>query len=369
MPKIDKFIKNDKNDLDSRDGIKFTELLSPKVEHQEGLHINSRGHADHTVHNHITHTDFINSHLNDTVVFLHSHTRHVAAQFRNIYPKTVKMWFGTGENTGVVQGYLRTGAETTLNGWAGHVFYFTVEENGKNCQLLVFLHTKNISGGDREVARFTLNEDQVLYVVRPGPEEMALVPPVLLEIDRKQQEFIKEYYNRTGIHWRHYFDINGPRKPPVLHMWPADHIGQIHNVVSREGYWFCDGKPYNCQDKDELPFELKVLSTHPKVFEISNFLNDYEAAAIINIAKPRVHRSTIGNGEDAGGAHEDSSRTSSNAWVSRQVIEISSKPLHEHYFCRNTNHVTETLYRRAADILHIDEKLLHSSKNAEEMQV
>lgn len=36
---------------------------------------------------------------------------------------------------------------------------------------------------------------------------------------------------------------------------------------------------------------------------------------------------------------------------------------------RNTNHVTETLYRRAADILNVDEKLLHSSKNAEEMQV
>lgn len=130
VPKIDKFIQNDKNDLDSREGIKFTDLLSPKVEHQDGLHINSRGHADHTVHNYITHTDFMSSHLNDTVVFLHSHTRHVAAQFRNIYPKTVKMWFGTGENTGVVQGFLRTGAETTLNGWAGHVFYFTVEENG-----------------------------------------------------------------------------------------------------------------------------------------------------------------------------------------------------------------------------------------------
>lgn len=167
------------------------------------------------------------------------------------------------------------------------------------------------------MARFTLNEDQVLYVVRPGPEDTAMVPPMLLEIDKKQQQFIQEYYNRTGIHWRHYFDINGPRKPPVLYMWPAEHIGQTHNVISREGYWFCDGKPYNCQDKDELPFELKVLSTYPKVFEISNFINDYEAAAIINIAKPRVHRSTIGNGEDAGGAHEDNTRTSSNAWVSR----------------------------------------------------
>lgn len=131
IPKIDKFIQNDKNDLDSKDGIKFSDLLTPKVESQTNLHVNSRGHADHTVHNHITHSDFMNSHLNDSIVFLHAHTRHVAAQFRNIFPRTVKMWFVTGENSAVVQGFLRTGAETTLNGWAGHQFYFTVEENGK----------------------------------------------------------------------------------------------------------------------------------------------------------------------------------------------------------------------------------------------
>ena len=36
---------------------------------------------------------------------------------------------------------------------------------------------------------------------------------------------------------------------------------------------------------------------------------------------------------------------------------------------RNSNHITETLYRRAADVLNVDEKILHSSHNAEEMQV
>ena len=175
-----------------------------------------------------------------------------------------------------------------------------------------------ILGKDREIARFTLNEDQVLYVIRPTtPEETSEVPAVLLEIDKKQQEFAKEYFNRTGILWRHYFDINGPRKPPILHMWPAEHIGQIHNVVSTEGYWFCEGRAPNCQDKDKVPFELEVMSTHPKVFIIRNFINDFEANAIISLAQPKVHKSTVGNGEDAGGAHESDTRTSSNAWISR----------------------------------------------------
>lgn len=45
------------------------------------------------------------------------------------------------------------------------------------------------------------------------------------------------YYNRTGIHWRHYYDANGPRPPPRLYMWSADYEGQVHSVVSNQGYW------------------------------------------------------------------------------------------------------------------------------------
>lgn len=41
-----------------------------------------------------------------------------------------------------------------------------------------------------------------------------------------------------GIAWRHYYGPNGPRPPPVLHMWAADAIGDTHKIISTEGFWY-----------------------------------------------------------------------------------------------------------------------------------
>jgi prolyl 4-hydroxylase len=79
-------------------------------------------------------------------------------------------------------------------------------------------------------------------------------------------------------------------------------------------------------------------------------LSDAEADHIISVAKPRVYKSTVGNSES--GVRKSDTRTSSNTWVSRSDSEISN-----------------TLYLRAADVLNVDEKLLVSSRNAEDMQV
>lgn len=57
-------------------------------------------------------------------------------------------------------------------------------------------------------------------------------------------------------------------------------------------------------------------------------------------------------GDVAAGAFESGTRTSRNAWLQR-----------------GTNEVTETLFRRAADLLQVDEALLHRNRNAEDMQV
>jgi hypothetical protein len=54
----------------------------------------------------------------------------------------------------------------------------------------------------------------------------------------KEDAFMAEYLNRTGIRWRHYFGPDGPRPPPTLHMWPANAIGEVHSVISDEGKWY-----------------------------------------------------------------------------------------------------------------------------------
>ena len=93
------------------------------------------------------------------------------------------------------------------------------------------------------------------------------------------------------------------------------------------------------------------MSLKPRAFYIPDFLSAFEADNIIAVARPKINVSLVGN-YDAGGARSSSTRTSRNAWIGR-----------------GTNEVIDTLYRRTADFLNIDEALLVPTKNVEELQV
>lgn len=97
--------------------------------------------------------------------------------------------------------------------------------------------------------------------------------------------------------------------------------------------------------------ELEVASLTPRAFLIPEFLSAFETDEIIRLARPQIHTSFVGD-DEGGGARISDTRTSKNAWVGR-----GSSP------------VTETLYVRAAHLLNLDEKLLNSVTNAEDMQV
>jgi prolyl 4-hydroxylase len=113
----------------------------------------------------------------------------------------------------------------------------------------------------------------------------------------------------------------------------------------------CSGSAATCQSKEKVQMELEVASLAPRAFLIPSFLSDFESDAIISLSKPQIKESLVGE-INAGGARFSDTRTSKNAWIKR-----------------GTDEITETLYRRAADLLQLDEKLLHSNTNAEDMQV
>jgi hypothetical protein len=74
-----------------------------------------------------------------------------------------------------------------------------------------------------------------LYVV----EDISFPPPYeLKQRSLNEQLFMEQYYNQTGLLWRHYYGPKGPRPPPKLYMWPATKVGEVHKVESIEGYWF-----------------------------------------------------------------------------------------------------------------------------------
>jgi len=145
-----------------------------------------------------------------------------------------------------------------------------------------------------------------------------------------------------------------PRKPPILHMFKADYVGQKHSVTSKHGYYKCypistlpkDVK--KCVDKSEIEYEWEILSTSPKIMKLvkNKFLNDFEIEHLISIAKPKLKRSVVGNG-----GYEDLTRTSLNAWVNRSSSEI-----------------IDWIYRRIGDVALIDENHLWDTTGAESMQ-
>ena len=92
-----------------------------------------------------------------------------------------------------------------------------------------------------------------------------------------------------------------------------------------------------------------MISLKPRAFHIPNLISDFECDSIIQLAVPKIRLSSVGHGDNA---FNSSGRTSENTWIGRDVSDV-----------------TETIYRRAAHILNLDEKLLNPEVNAEEMQV
>jgi prolyl 4-hydroxylase len=95
---------------------------------------------------------------------------------------------------------------------------------------------------------------------------------------------------------------------------------------------------------------LEVISVAPRAFIIYNFLHDFEVDEIIKLAKPMMHLSSVGDA--AAGIFASDTRTSSNAWLSRE-----------------TNKIIDSLFKRAGVALNVDEKLLTRNNNAEDIQV
>lgn len=284
-------------------------------------------------------------HPNPHITLLGTGTTAMSAKFRSLVP-SMDMWYEDGRG-GTFQGTLTLGRESTTNTYEGHVFFFTDSADRKI-----------------EYARFTMDKNRVLYLVQSDRHP---VPQNLQDLTANETKFMTEYKARTGINWRHYYGPLGPRPPPTLFMWPAAEIGQRHKISSTEGFWHCrDNTEYKghaskssasaaaanaCQHPHGAEFELEVISLEPRVFLIKNFFSAVEADEIIAKASARLEESTVGN-KDAGGSRKSDTRTSRNSWVKRQ-----------------TSAITESLFKRAADLLQLEDTLLSSEKNAEEMQV
>jgi hypothetical protein len=192
---------------------------------------------------------------------------------------------------------------------------------------------------------------------------------------RKTLSFNEQYRNFTG---RTYL-ANYLRKAPMHYMWPADYFGQEHWAISRETQFvevppdeeldaiFTFGKKrilaedeprslqeYRDPDQAVLNMTMTVLSCAPRVFEIKNFLSKAEVAHMLDIAGGvNLSLSSTGDvnaGETIAEPKGDTrrTRTSYNSWLPRERSPI-----------------IDAIYRRAADLMRIDEALLRHRGDGE----
>jgi hypothetical protein len=216
-----------------------------------------------------------------------------------------------------------------------------------------------------ELLRIVVKTGNSLYKYDPyGSIEEAAKALTAKELELYKLQFQSLAFNSVYKHAtnRQWLALYGRKHAPKYFMWPADSFGQTHNITTQEthivslpddhgakGKWKISN--YGSTPKERaylkdfrspeptLNLTLKVLSVEPRVFEIRNFLSPEEVAHMVEVATGmQLSRSTTYAGAIAETRADDATRTSKNSWIARERSPI-----------------VDAVFRRAADLLNIDE--------------
>eukprot|EP01083_Nonionella_stella_P150278 478466_1 len=204
-----------------------------------------------------------------------------------------------------------------------------------------------LPGQDEKLATFEMDPEVTQYVLQV-PEELKRLED---EAVQKERAFKQQYREETGRDWIAYY----PRNPTKMYMYPVEEVGQIFEATSNHSYYHCypesqeEEDVAKCRESELLTVELQVHAVSPKVMSIANFLSDFECDHIIELARPRLNRSTIGQGESIEVSY---TRTSLSTFLSRTESEI-----------------LDNIHRRIADVMKIDEGHLWNNIGCEDLQV
>lgn len=290
-----------------------------------------------------------------------------AGKFVNISPEPLALyWVADDGSLSPINTMIPAFASGGTATFPGHKFVF-VKPRSANQPLCTFTVTAETSVYYYDP--FTSPQDDKQFdparcVPEPSaaPMDIESLPLTLkekYEANKFNFIFAGLYKNFTGgSEWLSMYPRNKPRHP----MWRADYFGQEHHVLTEETHFHTDPGAALTRHKlsldemrrcsnDTAPLDLaeyrnpgtlnltlKAASCAPRAFEIQNFLSDVEVEHILNHVKSlNMARSQTG---EAGLGHVHSTRTSSNTWVPR-----------------SSDLLLNSIYRRAADVLRLDEAL------------
>ena len=205
--------------------------------------------------------------------------------------------------------------------------------------------------------------------------------PAVWRAYQQEMQFMNDYMNRTNIEYRGFYgpllpklhsaeshnqshssgkpvqaELQfGPRAPPILPIRTVQRTGDVLNITSygRTGYWYCEGVSSDCQDPSPPVLQLhNVLQppAGPGLFIIPNLVSKFEVQSLLRLSRGRMAASSVGDGST--GVRTSRVRNSDTAWLAR-----------------HTNAITDTLFKRAGDILGVHESVLNEQASAESLQV
>lgn len=223
------------------------------------------------------------------------------------------------------------------------------------------------------ITKFTMVSHNSLYHYDPfgsldaAKKELKAEEFELYKLQHQNLAFNELYYHATGRQW---LGLYGRKHAPRFPIWPADSFDQIHTVTTKAAHivkpvpddfakakvgWYGltpeeEEKLKAYQSPEEtLTMTMKVLSVAPRAFEIQNFLSEEEVHHILELATGiKLSRSTTKAGTIGEGTTNDATRTSLNSWVAR-----------------NRSPIIDVIYRRAADLMQIDDAYFRWRKEDE----
>lgn len=281
----------------------------------------------------------------------------LAGKFVNMSPEPLRLYWDPGNGkAGSVIGSCDPFEACGTATFPSHQFYFS-----------------HADSPDEKVARFVVEAGKSAYYYDPydvpGDDRLTLRNLQSLSFDDYQRyekharsrAFGDAYKERTG---REYLAMYA-RDKPMNFMWHADFIGQEHWATTRETHFvdlppeeklgkitaygksriLADDVPrslkeYRDTERTQMNMTLKVLSCAPRAFEIRNFLSSVEVDHIIKLATGMDLKVSV-TGDGPTKTDDRKVRTSRNSWVAREESPI-----------------VDAIYRRAADLVNIDEALM-----------
>merc|ERR1712232_1096370 len=155
-------------------------------------------------------------------------------------------------------------------------------------------------------------------------------------------KFKKEYFAKNGFHWVNDY----PRAAARHYIHAAERIGEEIKMRTEAPL---EPAPPQEEMSDPAVITMQVLSSRPRAFLVPKFLSDEEADHIVELGLPKVKPSMTGQFDNA---RLSDTRSSKNTFIPRE-----------------TDEVTERIFKRTADLLNISHDVLTHEDAAEHLQI